>query len=97
MAPGAAGEKVGLGGPGLKLVAGEELDLHFFVSVAEAGADPVLSEDARAALMEAGEHAWCFNVNPSGFTVLWFKQSYGQDTQEALTQASRLLGRLLSP
>lgn len=78
-----------------RVKAGGELDRHFFVSVAEAGTEPVLSDDARAALTDASVHAWCFNVNPSGFTVLWFKQSYGQDTRDALTQAARLLSRLL--
>ena len=76
--------------------AGGEVDEHFFVSVAEAGTEPALSDDARAALIDANVHAWCFTVNPSGFTVLWFKQSNGQNTQEALTQAARLLERLLA-
>lgn len=75
--------------------AGGELDAHFLVSVPP-GVTPQVSDDARAALLEASVHAWCFNANPSGFTVLWFKQSYGQDTQEALAQATRLLGRLLA-
>lgn len=80
----------------VRVKAGPELDRLFFASVPEDVLAPTLSDEARAALLEADVHAWCWSVSPGGFTVVWFKQTYGQDTGEALTQAAQLLRRVLA-
>jgi hypothetical protein len=81
----------------VRVEAGPDVDRLFQVSVPP-GEHPAaqLSDGARQALVKASVHAWCFSAAPGGFTVLWFKQSLGQDTEQALAQAAALLPRLLT-